>query len=228
MTVNEVLLSQDGDATIQFVELFDPNAEGFPNDPYRIDVYDADATLIDSVTLPAIHGETPYYIASAQAVIEFGVAAEAVLDFALPIDGQVCFVSSTDNIIQCLAYGCVNTLAGTALETDVGPTPADGESVQRQAGGVYHLAAPTPDATNAEGVMLPACPGGPDAGVAPDANPEPDANPDDPPDANTGGGGNNDDDGGGCCQTSDRGAAGSLLLGLGALVALRRRRRSTV
>ncbi len=225
--ISEVMLSTNGDGTAQFVEIVTA-AEPYANDPYGIEVYDADANLIDTVTFDMAGNDT-IYVASATAVTELLEPADVLLDITLPTDGQVCLIRDVGSNIHCIAWGCVNTLAGSASQTSTGPSPADGESLQRQSTGEYHLAAPTPDAANVAGTLAPACATAPDAGVPPDADPNaPDAAAN-APDASGGGGGDDDGGGGGCCQSSrDRGAAGSIGLALFGLAALgRRRRRAT-
>jgi hypothetical protein len=219
MRISEVLLSQDGSTANQYIELVDPG-EPFPASPYELVIYDANAAMIDTVSLPVPASTTRYYVSTAGADLEFGTDNDVELDVALPADGQVCFQNGATRI-HCIAWGCVTPVtAGTQR----GPTPPDGQSLQRQANGDYQLAAPTPDAANVAGVTMPACPSGtPDAGPAPDADPgAPDASPGEEPDA--GGTGGGDDEGGGCCSAGSRGeATGFAVLALGVLLVLRRR-----
>ena len=127
-----------------------------------------------------------------------------------------------------MLWGCVTTpiIGGVSSRA---PAPPDGMSAQIQSNGVYLLAAPTADMTNATaGTSGPACSTDPpDAGVTatPDASVRPDGGTTTMPD----GGNNNNGDGGGCCSAGGN-AAGTL--GLAVVVALvlsasssRRRRR---
>jgi hypothetical protein len=223
MKINEILRSKNGDTGVQFVELEDAFGESFPNNPYTLEVYDANATLVGSVTLNVPASTTRYLVATAAA--EFDTNRDATLNVALPENGQVCFVRGTFKI-HCVAWGCLNTVL---VGAERAPTPPDNMSVQRQSPSGWQLATPTPDATNTAGTTVANCPTEPDAapavdGPPPDAGVNPDAI-DEGGDAGTGGNNNNGDDGGGCCEVNGaRGAAGSIVLALGVLLALRRRR----
>jgi hypothetical protein len=215
MVISEVLLSSGGSTGVQFVELTDAVNQPFPAPPYGIEIYDADGTLLGDTPVAAPASTTRLLISTAAADTALGTVGDAVLDVALPTDGQVCFVRSGGGKIHCLAWGCVTTLAGSALQTGLGATPPDGMSVQRQVAGTYAVAAPTPDATpNTVAAAQPACPGGtPDAGPTVDADPAaPDADP----------GSSEEDDGGGCCSTGGD-PGGAILLSLVALIAIRKR-----
>ena len=91
-------------------------------------------------------------------------------------------------------------------------------SAQRQSDGTFQIATPTPNAANIAGTTMAACPtdpmdGPPDAGVK-----------DAPGNPNNGDAGLTNPNNGGCCNVDDRGAGGAILLALGTLVAIRRRR----
>jgi len=216
MFISEVLRSSGGSTAVQYVELLDAVNQPFPASPYGIEIYDADGVLAGSVTVTVPANTRRLYISTGAADAAFGTTGDALLDVALPTDGQVCFVRGGGGKIHCLAYGCVTTLAGTALQTSLGATPPDGMSVQRQTAGTYAVTTPTPDADNTVAAAGPACPGG-----TPDAGPTPDADLD-APDAEPGTPGDDEGDGGGCCSTGSE-PGGAIVLGLLALVGLRRR-----
>jgi hypothetical protein len=236
MRINEILLSDNGDNTIQYVELRDPGGEDFPSGNYTLNVFNADGTEIGVVTLSIPNGPpdtTDWYVATAAADAFYTPNGDNVLSASLPVDGQICFQSGTQKI-HCVAWGCINTLVtgATAGATSRGASPPDGMSLSRNGSGTYFLGTPTPDANNLAGVPGDFCPTDPDAGVGnppPDAS-VPDANPD-VPDANPGGGGDDDDDGGGgggggggCCGVGGGDAGGMMLLALATMMLVRRRR----
>jgi hypothetical protein len=224
MRVDEVLISRNGNNGIQFIELDDPGLEPFPNGPYKLVIYDSNATQIGqpiSLNVPA--NTQRLLVATAASDASFGTTRDALLNVTLPADGQACFKNAGDASIMCLAWGCINTLVIGAVRA---PSPPDGQSVQRQTNGTHQVGTPTPDAANQAGTVAANCPTEPDAPPMVDG---PSTMPD-------GGGGNNNTDGGnngsgpgddtGCCQVkASRGAAGTALLALGVLVALRRSRR---
>ena len=72
MVVNEVLLSDDGDTDIQYVELADPVAESFPANPYTLGVYDDKGVSLGTVSLTVAPGTQRYLISTAQADSAFG------------------------------------------------------------------------------------------------------------------------------------------------------------
>ncbi|HEU5054867.1 MAG TPA: MYXO-CTERM sorting domain-containing protein [Kofleriaceae bacterium] len=236
MTPAEVLLSSGGDDAIQFVELSDPG-EPFPDDAYVLAVYDVDGVLIDSVSFAVDAATTRFFVATAAADAEFGTTRDATLPVTLPAEGQVCFESETGTKFACMAWGCINNVltGSTAGLSGRGAAPPDGQSLQRQGDGAYHVASPTPDASNAPGDAAPACPTDPDAGPsvidAGNTGGGADAGPDSPDGGGGGGdgadGGDDDDSGCGCGVNGPGGAASSLGLAVAALlVAFRRRRRA--
>ncbi len=227
MRVNEVYL--DNGSGAQYVEFNDPSPESLPNGPYRLEVYDADANLVDMVTLTGITaGSDIFYVAgNAAADLEFGTGTTDVqFTFTLPENGQACFVRGTGGKIHCVAWGCINTPASANASTAA--IPGVDESVSRQSLGTYQITTPTPGAANGTGADEAACATGtPDAGPPPDAaDPSaPDSGSGGGPDAGDGSGGG--EDGGGCgCRggASGGGGAAGLLL-LAALVSARRRAR---
>ena len=231
MHVSEVMLSNNNDTNIRFIELADPGLEPFPSPPYKVVVYNAAGTLVESATLfptATVPGTIPastqrVYVATAQSDAMFSKTRDGTLTMPLPVDGQACFENGGGTKIHCVAWGCITTLAQAGA--DRAASPPTGQSAQRQANGMWHLAAPTADVTpNAAGTAAAACPTAPDAGVVdgpvntgPDAGVMPDAG---------GGNNNNPDDDGGCCQVDGpRGAAGVVLLAFFVGLVLRRRRR---
>jgi hypothetical protein len=224
MRVGEVLISKNGDTGIQFVELEDPGLEPFPNPPYKLVLYDANATQLGSaITLNVPANTQRVYVSTGAADTAFGTTGDAQLGVTLPANGQACFVNAGNVNIMCLAWGCINTLVVGAQRA---PSPPDNMSVQRQALGGYQIATPTPDAANQAGTMAANCPTDPDAPPTPDAGVPPDGGLDSGTSPDGGGGNNNNGDGGGCCQVDgSRGAAGALLLAFVVLVALRTSRR---
>lgn len=231
MKIAEVGLSKGGDPAVQFIELEDPFGESFPNNPYTLELFDADAGLLGSVSLTIPGGTTRYLVATAAADTAYGTTADAELTVSLPVDGQACFTRGTFRI-HCVAWGCVDTPLVGAQRI---PSPPDNMSAQRQSNGMYQLATPTPDADNQAGAMAAACPADPDAAPAVDG--PIDAGPIDaldPSGDDAGTDDRNDDDdtdggGGGCCEVDGtQGAFGSGLLAVGLLLALRRRSRRAV
>jgi hypothetical protein len=213
MKVSEVLISQGGSTSSQFVELQDPTVESFPGNPYTIEVFNAAGASVGSQPLTIAPSTSRFLIATAQAQIDFGVTAQAILTVALPADGQVCF-TKTAGRIHCFGWGTITSSVIGMNGTDTGPAPTDSHSVQRTASG-YFVGVPTPGAAN---IMPPPFDMPPDAGTsvpdasAPDASgPMPDAGNGNP---------NNPSDGGGC--NIGGGASWLLLVGLAALVLIRR------
>lgn len=157
MHVDEVMLSTGGDRGAQYIELFDAFAETFPGAPYRLDALDAAGVVVGTVNLGTPTSGSRILISSAAADAALGTRGDHALTFALPVDGQACFVNSGGSRIHCVAWGCVTAPASLA---DSAPSPPDGVSIQRQAvGGEWHLAAPTAGAANVAGTTAVACPG---------------------------------------------------------------------
>jgi hypothetical protein len=223
---SEVLLSDGGDDAVQFIELIDAFAEGFPNS-YFLGVYDADGASLGTVTLPDPDPLTPgrVLISTAEADDAFGTEGNAELTVALPAAGQVCFEKLPAEKISCLSWGCINTPldGGGMFGSAEAAAPPDGQSVQLQGDGTgpanFQLADPTPGAANTAGNTAPACPTDPDAGPSAfDAGTgvDIDAGPNDPDAGGSSGdgdgSGDDDDSGCGCGASSPRSAASGLLL----------------
>jgi hypothetical protein len=155
MTVAEVLLSFDGDGTVQYIELQDPIGEPFPDEDYDLDLYDTNAQPIGTVPLVVAPNTTRYWVATPAAELEFGETADAELTLALPAIGQACFAQVSGTRIHCLAWGCVATKVTGAAQ---GASPPDGSSLQKQGGNAYHVAVPTPNAANTAGTLEEPCP----------------------------------------------------------------------
>lgn len=217
MRVGEVMLSNQGTTTSQFIELQDPG-ESFPGAGYSLKLFDAAGAGLGTITLTVPPGTTRLVVATATAATQFGITPSAMLTIALPNNGQACFSNGSANI-HCLSWGTVTSAVPGGFGTDNGPTPPDGMSLQ-VVSGVYTTGTPSPGAANTAAV--------PDSSVVPDASvPDaPAATPDAPsgatPDAPGGNGNNPKDDDDGC----NAGASASwfALVGLVGLVALRRRR----
>lgn len=235
---SEVLLSDGGDDAVQFVELIDASAEGFPNS-YFLGVYDADGASLGTVTLPDPDPLTPgrILVSTAEADDAFGTEGNAELTVALPAAGQVCFEKLPAEKISCLSWGCINTnLDGSGMYGSAeAPAPPDGQSAQLQGDGTgaanFQLGDPTPGAANAAGDTAPACPTDPDAGpsdIDAGTSGDIDAGPNDPDAGGSSGdgdGGDDDDDSGCGCRTSSPFSAASGLLLLGLFVVAGRFRR---
>jgi MYXO-CTERM domain-containing protein len=228
MRVDEVLISKNNDTSIQFVELDDPGLEPFPNNPYKLEIYNASGTRVgNAVTFTVAANTQRILVGTANADTAFGTTRDATLPATLPADGQACFLNAGDVKIMCLAWGCIQTQI-VATNMVRAPSPPNDQSVQRQTSGAYQLATPTPDADNIAGVMAANCPTEPDAPPAVDGPISPDAGviPDSAGAGADGGFNTGDDDSTGCCQVDgSRGAAGAGLLALGVVLALRRSRR---
>lgn len=178
MKVMEVMTSNGGDASVQFVELLDPNAEPFPNAPYRVVVYDAAGTRLGGTDITPFH-TSPMLIGTAAADAALGTTRDATLATPLPTTaGQVCFTNTIGGVetrIHCLTYGCITTFVSGVRAS--GAAPPDGQSAQRQDDGTVALGAPTPRAANITGAATTGCPGGstppPPPGPPPPAGPPP-------------------------------------------------------
>jgi MYXO-CTERM domain-containing protein len=226
--VNEIFLSDvlEGDAA-QFVELYDPMREEFPEDTYHLGIYDTAGALLDVVPVDPPAGTLRYLVATRAAERLFGVRADAPLAAVLPTEGQVCFEVTEEGeneVISCLAYGCVETLIEAEFANETGMAPFAGKSIQRQIiDRNFEIADPTPDRANMAGISgEPDCappPGDDDddddnGEPPPDDQPPPDMEEEPPPDT---------DDGG--CQVASTGSSSGLALVAVGLLAVRRRRR---
>jgi hypothetical protein len=171
--VNEVMLSSDGDAAAQFVEIEDPAGEEFPDGGYGLFVYEADgATQAHYQAIVIAPGATSRMtLATEAARAQFGLELEGGnpalvinLGSPLPANGTACFRKQGIDL-SCLTWGAATP--PIALNSQLaGPAPADGESLQRQAAGdCAALGAPTPHATNAVLTCAP-----PDDGTDPDGD----------------------------------------------------------
>lgn len=217
MKVGEVMVSNQGSTSSQFIELEDANIEPFPNNPYTLQLFDAAGGSIGNVSLTIPPSTRRFLIATPTAATQLGVTAQATLTVTLPANGQACFAKSLGRI-HCFGWGAITTQVIAAGNTDMGASPPDGQSIQR-VNNTYALGGPTPGAANT--APVPDAPPSVDAGIdAPpmmaDASPTPDSptgNPQTPTD---------DDDG---CSV---GASASwfVLVGLAGLVLLRRRPRT--
>lgn len=111
---------------------------------------------------------TRYMLATAQARTDFGFTSGTLMTQALPANGQACFKrTAVTTKIHCFAWGTITgIIAGDTMNN--GAAPPNGMSVQR-VGGTYVVAAPTPNATNSNGLPMVDAPPLPDAGVMIDA-----------------------------------------------------------
>lgn len=164
MKINEVMLSH-GSAGAQFIELFDPTAESFPNAPYNLVIYDAAGTEVGSVAIAAPAGGAPFLVSTAAADTALSSTGAVVLSVVLPTDGQACFTNNS-GAIHCVAWGCVTSMVAGA---EAIPAAADMMSAQRQGPDSWQVAAPTADAANIAGTTQAACTAG-DACEATDTN----------------------------------------------------------
>ncbi len=215
MKVGEVLLSNSGDPTAQYVELVDLGNEQFPNPPYRLGIYDSAGASQGTIALTVDPGTKRLFVGTTAAASAFGVTNDAVLNIALPSPGQACFEKTAGGArIHCLSWGTVATPVTGTSGTSNGAAPADSMSLQL-IGTNYVVTVPTPDAPN----MVPTPDAGPNAGPdAGDAPGSPDSGPGGPP---------ADDDGGGCgCRAASNESLASGGLLLIAVIALSRRRRA--
>ncbi|MGE0549041.1 MAG: hypothetical protein AB7O24_18730 [Kofleriaceae bacterium] len=188
MKVGEVLLSNNGSTTSQYIELQDPG-ESFPNDPYSLEFYDGAGNSIGSQSFDVASTTTRMVFATAQAMTDFSLTPNGTLTVALPASGQACFKQSS-TMIHCLSWGTITSAVQGMYGTQTGASPPDGMSLQRVSN-QYVVAAPTPGQPNMGQPMI--VDGPPDAGI----------------DAMSGDGG--DDDGGCRCGVS---SPASLLGGL--------------
>jgi MYXO-CTERM domain-containing protein len=213
--IGEVMVSNQGSTSSQFIELEDPAGEPFPSPPYTMNIYDAAGASLGVVALTIPSGTTRLLIATPTAATQFGVTAQATLNVTLPPNAQACFQRQQFRI-HCFAWGTITSAIIADGSNSTGASPADGMSVQRVSG-IYTVGTPSPGAPNTAAV--PDAAPGIDASVPPaDSAPGIDA---------PGGGGNpetpnNDDDG---CNA---GASASWfgLVGLAALLLVRRRKTS--
>ncbi|MGC2062311.1 MAG: IPT/TIG domain-containing protein [Thermodesulfovibrionales bacterium] len=160
MKINEV-----GLGAARFIELLDPADETFPTaqQPYRVVVYDGAGTrqnfqTISSALLQGRDNTKPLLLSTAAADLAYGVTGDVVLSLALPNPGQACFTKGFDEAkVDCVSWGCVTAAVSTS-STRI-PAPDAGISAQRQGVGstTFHLATPTPKATNVAGTAVPAC-----------------------------------------------------------------------
>ncbi len=160
MKINEV-----GLGAAQFIELLDPADEPFPNEqgPYKVVVYDGagareGAHTISTALLQGRDNTIPLLLSTAAADIAFGVSGDEALSQALPSPGHACFTKGAgETKVDCVSWGCV-TSAVSASSTRI-PAPGVGHTAQRQGVGStsFHVAAPTPKATNVAGEAAPVC-----------------------------------------------------------------------
>lgn len=209
--VNEVMLSNAGDPTQQFLEIEDPTGETFPAS-YSVTVYGADGTTVahnQGIVFPS--GSTMRVtMISDSARQAFGAIPinsnppNVVINLGgtLPAVGTACFRKA--GVEQhCLSWGNVMAPAATPVNGRVtGAAPTDGKSLQRQPA-CAAVGTPTPNAANAA-ITCPAPMS--DAGV-------------DAPGGGGGGGGGDD----GCRATN--GSAGFGLVAMVAVLAIGRRAR---
>lgn len=190
MKVGEVMLSNQGSTTSQFIELEDPFNEPFPNAPYSLQLFDAAGASLGSVALTIPANTRRLLIATAAAATQFSVTAQATLTVTLPPNGQACFNNLSAHI-HCLAWGTVTSNVIGLSGNDTVVAPPDGMSIQR-VGTSYNLDTPSPGAVN---TAVPPDSSAADAGV--DAAPPPPDAPSGSPDAPTG---NPNNGGGGGCS----------------------------
>jgi hypothetical protein len=186
MKINEVGLGET-----RFLELLDSADETFPSGegPYKVVTYDAagakqSAHTISSSLLQGRDNTKPLLLSTTAANSAFSVTGDETLSIALPDPGQACFTQGAgESKLNCVAWGCITTAVSDSA-TKI-PAPATGQSSQRQGIGstTFHLATPTPKATNVAGTAAPACPssdgggGGSGASNPPPSTPAPTPSP---------------------------------------------------
>ncbi len=212
---------------VQFVELFDPMGEPFPEEDYHLGIYDTTGALLGTVPIDPPPGTFRYLVATPAAEATFGVQADAPLTMTLPTEGQVCFEvveEGETERISCVGYGCLESVVEGEFATETGMAPFDGQSIQRRpVTRTFEMNEPTPNRANIEGTAgLPDCappPPPPDDDDDDGDQPPDDQPPDDQPPIV-------DDDDGGCRVAGGDAPAGlAALAGLGLIAAMRRRRR---
>jgi MYXO-CTERM domain-containing protein len=220
MKVGEVMISNQGSTSSQFIELEDPFGEPFPSPPYTLELFNAAGGSIGSVALTIPSGTLRILVATATAATQFGVTPQATLAVTLPTNGQACFNRGTTRI-HCFAWGTITSQIIAAGSNNTAGSPPDGMSIQLVSGS-YALGSPTPGAANTAPV--------PDAAPTPDAGVI-DAPPAMMPDAaisidaaGSGNPQNPSDDDEGCSVGAS--ASWFVLVALAGLVLLRRRPRA--
>lgn len=210
MHVDEVML--DGGNGEQYIEFHDEVAEGLPNGPYKVVIYNDAGTMVDTITLTGLTaGPDVYYtIGNLAAETTYSsITFDGSIVNELPAAGTACFERSNNAKVHCLTWGCAAT---TYPQAQAGMLPPSGMSLSRTSSGLLQHAIGTPKAANSAGTAAGCSVTAPDAGTN---NPS-------TPDAGTAGGG---DDDSGCCQSSPTGATSGAFLSLLVLGVLRRRRR---
>jgi hypothetical protein len=137
MRVTELKLADGGAA---FVELQDSASEPFPSS-YHLSIFAGDGTPMGTQPLD-------------KTAFVFDTNPHAFdVDALPPGAGQVCFTRGMGggDHIHCLAYGCPASPITSEGGSGNATAPAAGQSLQRQADGTYHSAAPTKGAANSAG-----------------------------------------------------------------------------
>jgi MYXO-CTERM domain-containing protein len=175
--VNEILLSHEGDATRQLVEIEDLGDEPF-GAGYTLFVYEADGSSQAHFQNLALQpGVMRITLATASAYTEFNLTTtnnppHIVLNLngTLPAAGTACFRKSGVDL-HCMSWGLVSLPSQNPTNGRLGgPAPMDGMSLQRQAtGNCAGIGAPTPNALNATLTCMDPPMGGGDAGPGVDA-----------------------------------------------------------
>jgi hypothetical protein len=136
MRISEIFLATgSGDDATQFVELRDVFDEPFPEEIYNLGIYNPAGELLGTVPIDPPPGTVYYLVATSAAEAMFQVKADAALTKTLPPEGQVCFevVEDGENeIISCLAYGCVDDQVEAEFANFTSMAPFDGQSASRQ------------------------------------------------------------------------------------------------
>ncbi len=152
MIVNEVQLSEGGDAHDRFVELVDPVDEPFPNPTYGLAAYNGaggGGVFEDISGNPFdLRDNTQPYLLSTPTSSAAGIR-DAELNLAFPDGaGQICFTrnGSQNDRINCLRYGTITGPVSSGTSNQ-GPTPPTNMSLQ-VCGSTTVVAAPTPKAAN--------------------------------------------------------------------------------
>jgi hypothetical protein len=171
MRVNEVGVSFNGSTAPRYIELIAETDEDFPAEqgPYMVRFWDVDGKqlgghFLSTAELQSRDNRQPLLIGSVPSVPNaFGITPDRSYGFPASAR-QACFVSGTPERPQgCVAWGCETKpfQAGVARAA----APPDGRSIQRQGvlSDVFHIATPTPKATNVPGTAA-SCGSGAGAG----------------------------------------------------------------
>jgi hypothetical protein len=151
MYISEINWAVNGNSSAQYVEMYDPAPEPFPNNPnYFLKLYDSAGTLEQSDQIGTLTGLTPILFTNPAANTELGITGDRALTFTIPTGGStLCYTNPTTDI-QCVSWPTVTGPRAPESGTlDLGGAPpTDGTSFQRRRGGSFTIGAATPKAEN--------------------------------------------------------------------------------